>query len=326
MFSSVVGRARVAAGTLVLFAALMLAIPAAHSALPAFPKVVLYQNDFEAGAGPEWSHRLVSVTPAGNRHYLGQFSPENVTLQLAGIPAHSQISVSFDLFTLGTWDGGNLQYGPDVWRLSVVGGPVLLNTTFSNAFASEPLFTQAFPGNYPGSVVPGLTGSIERGTLGTIMHAGYGGVPDAVYHLTFTFPHTAPALTLRFLKVILDPSYGIEDESWGIDNVRVETGASAELDSDGDGVADSMDMRPASNLQPFVDTGTGPLTAVPNRRNVDGAGSTIQDLVEAIFATSPDRRTYIARIGELAQRLVTKRVITQLQMKLMILGASRTRR
>jgi hypothetical protein len=203
---------------------------------------------------------------------------------------------------------------------------VLINTTFSNAFPVETLFKQAFPGNYPNSVVPGLNRAVEQGTLGTFMHAGYTGVPDAVFRLTFTFPHAAQAVRFRFVKPNSDPAYGIEDESWGIDNIRVATGPSTELDADRDGIASSMDLRPASNLQPFVDTGTGPLFQVRNRPNADGTGSSIQDLVDAIFETSANRAAYIARIIDLAQRLASKRVVSPLEMKLMILGATRTRR
>jgi hypothetical protein len=47
---------------------------------------------------------------------------------------------------------------------------------------------------------------------------GYGWVGDAVYSLTFTFPHRADALRFDFSGQGLE---GVADESWGLDNVQV---------------------------------------------------------------------------------------------------------
>ena len=51
---------------------------------------------------------------------------------------------------------------------------------------------------------------------------------DAVYHLSFTFDHTATDLVLNFIG---GPGLtGVADESWGLDNVRV-TGPGAHSSS-----------------------------------------------------------------------------------------------
>jgi hypothetical protein len=153
--------------------------------------LLVYTNDFEGVVGPEWSDTSINVTPAGARKFLGQFGNQTVRLTLMNLPPHTLVTVSFDLFIIQSWDGNNTTFGPDVWELRVDGGPTLLHTTFSNAFASETSFRQAYPDEFPGGDHPGLTGAAEHDTLGYPDNSGYSGANDAVYQLHFTFPHTA---------------------------------------------------------------------------------------------------------------------------------------
>lgn len=170
-----------------------------------------YFENFQGSVGREWSHRQTDVTPVGNRRFLGQFGNDVVTLTLGRLPPHQGISVSFDLFLLNSWDGSTLpaQGGPDIWDLSVAGGPTLLHATFQNYDGSG---AQSFPDNYPGRNYPPHTGAAETNTLG----ASWG--RDTVYHLAFTFPHSLDSVALNFSGIGLQH---ISDESWGLDNVRI---------------------------------------------------------------------------------------------------------
>ena len=105
-----------------------------------------------------------------------------------------------------SWDGNDNTYGPDIWDLSVQDGPTLLHTTFSKGQR------QAYPDTYPGGDHPARTGALENNSLG---YSFYG---DSVYHLSFTFPHSANSLVLVFSASGLQ---GLGDESWGLDNVNV---------------------------------------------------------------------------------------------------------
>jgi len=180
---------------------------------------VFYANDFENMADPltEWSDPSTYVTPGTSIHpadrFLGRFSNGTLTLSLSALPDHNEISVSFDLYIIHSWDGNRVPPdGPDVWDVSVVGGPTLLHTTFSNSGDHN----QAYPNSYPGGENPAFTGITEPiGSLGFVGGSGddttYGG-------LSFTFPHAADALTLSFSGIGLQ---GVGDESWGLDNVVV---------------------------------------------------------------------------------------------------------
>jgi filamentous hemagglutinin family protein len=187
--------------------------------------IPVYSNDFEGEVLSELSNTSTDTTPVGNRRFLGRFSgSDSVSLTLDNLPPHEQATVSFDLFIIQSWDGNEiyccngLVIGPDIWKLSIVDGSTLLHTTFGNAEANSPR-EQAYPDAFPGGQNPPGTGAAENNTLGY----KFGDPPkdnDSVYQLSFTFDHSDSSLQLNFSSAL--PGYtGIQDESWGLDNVRV---------------------------------------------------------------------------------------------------------
>jgi hypothetical protein len=190
----------------------------------------VYREDFESAVGSEWSSRATDTTPVGSRKFLGQFGNETVSLSLGAgtgsplpLPSHSELTISFDLFVIRTWDGnGTGCHGPDVWDLSVANGPTLLHTTFNNPFPGCESTPQAFPDAFPGGSHPFQTGASEVNTLGfTFPGVPGNGVIDSVYNLSFTFPHSASSVTFDFKGMLSTPG---SDESWGLDNVSVSLG------------------------------------------------------------------------------------------------------
>ena len=175
-------------------------------------QTTVYTNDFEGAVGAEWCSTSVSTTPVGARKFLGPFGCGTRSLTLTGLPSHTEVTVSFDLFIIGLWVGNSSAWGPDSWDLSVDGGPTLLHTTFSNSGAE-----QAYPGTFPGDNQLARTGAAENNMLG-YTYPGYGEVGDSVYNLSFTFPHSTSSLILKFTG-----GPGIEiAQSWGIDNIVVQ--------------------------------------------------------------------------------------------------------
>jgi len=185
----------------------------------------LYFNDFEDIVAAEWSSGKTDVTPSARaRGFLGQFGNETVTLTLSDLPAHTQATVSFDLFIIRSWDGNNHIGGPDIWQLKVDEGPTLLHTTFANMPPELEDFKQAYPDDYPGGNYLPYTGAAEIKTL------GYTDAPDSVYRLNYTFAHSASILSLDFSGQGLQI---IQDESWGLDNVNVTISLTADFTGDG---------------------------------------------------------------------------------------------
>lgn len=172
-----------------------------------------YEADFETAAGAEWSTPTLNRTPVGGRGFLGRFGNEKVSLNLTRLPVHTNLVLSFDLLIVQTWDG-NASPGPDIWELERGDdASLLLHTTFSN-FRSNGRH-QSFPENHPAGRHLAQSGASEVNTLG--YDSG-----DAVYHLQFEFPHQTADLSLNFSAQGLQ---GLNDESWGLDNVRLSSGS-----------------------------------------------------------------------------------------------------
>ncbi len=182
------------------------------------PWSTVYSADFEGKIGPEWSRNAVDATPTGERRFLGQFGNDTIALTLTGLPPHTRMRLSFDLFIIRSWDGSDAA-APDQWSLTVDGN-ALLNTTFANRPSSS---NQAFPGKYPDEQHPPQTRAAEVDSLGYKYWSFIGPTSEvpqnSVYHMVFTLGHDANAVIVDF------SASGLEDlsnESWGLDNVKVE--------------------------------------------------------------------------------------------------------
>ncbi len=152
-----------------------------------------------------WSdgERLTTTTGID---YLGDFtSSDELHLILGNLPPHRRVTVSFDLYTIGAWEG-NTGATAGLWQFSQSGQPALLSTTFCN----EPSCQQAYPLDYPGGAFPGTEGAVGVDEL------GYSGVKDARYHLSFSFSHKLPDLDLLFRSINLPPG-----ARWGLDNILI---------------------------------------------------------------------------------------------------------
>jgi hypothetical protein len=200
---------------LLLLAPLLFHATASHA-------VVAYENDFQSAVGSAWSHTTRQDAPTpypfGPRSFLGEFGNDTVSLNLLGLAPHDSVLLEFDLYLIRSWDGSSagttFDYGNDAFKVAVGGGPVLLDKTFSNGNPAGQSF-----GPLPNN--PYYTGAAETYSLGYVFADGIqqtSQVMDSVYRLSFAFAHDADQLTLNF------SGYGLQslnDESWGLDNVRV---------------------------------------------------------------------------------------------------------
>lgn len=188
---------------------------------PAQSDTVVYSNDFESSAGPEWSIPSIDTAPAGES-FLGRFlNDTTLTLTLADLPDHTSATISFDLYVIHSWDGS--VYGPDLWSFAVTNGPTLLHSSFANPLNGTADNPQAYPGTYPQDLYPAQSGATAVNSLGywNVAPVNFG---DAVYRLEYTFPHADDDIQFVFAAAGFtgDPlPYGLGDESWGLDNVAI---------------------------------------------------------------------------------------------------------
>lgn len=175
-----------------------------------------------AGDTPLTFERDTAVTPAGARRFLGRFARnDRIAFRAKGLPQHGSVTISFDLYVIGSWDGIGPS-GPDGWSFTA-GGKNLVNATFSNHYGDS-MFKQTFPSHISNPRdYPAMTGAVERFTLGYT----FDGKPrDSVYHFDFVIEHSSPNLELIFESIGLQH---LEDESWGIDNLSISLLGSSPL-------------------------------------------------------------------------------------------------
>lgn len=164
----------------------------------------------------------ISTSPNRTRMFLGDFSNETVSLRLDELPPHAALLLEFDLLILNTWDGNTPESGPDIWSLSVAGGPHLLETSFANLRA-----TQSYPDGLGLGNHPAKSGAFQRDSLG---YGGPWGPADAIYHLCYRIDDSAASLTIDFAAHGLEAP---ENESWGIDNVALYLSSQTDLQENG---------------------------------------------------------------------------------------------
>lgn len=173
--------------------------------------VVVYQNDFQSNANG-FSNGPLTLAPNASTQFLGRFSNDTTTLTLNGLAAHTDITLSLDVYIIHSWDGnGGSGNGPDTLRFAA-DGTDLLNANFSNWSSPMQSYSDATPlGGGP------FAFRTDNDGLTTLGYNDFFGT-DTLYRMSFTFSHTASNLVLDFQGLGLQ---GVGDESWGIDNVVV---------------------------------------------------------------------------------------------------------
>jgi streptogramin lyase len=173
-----------------------------------------YNNDFSTSDNSGWSPN-VRVNADADNPRLGNFDNTQVIFGWNHLPMHDRVTVCYDLFITGSWDGEQISnpanpaeiIGPDIWTNYINGTPII-TTTFSN----QPALPQSFPATYLAGSNPAGTGAVWGDFNGS-------GQPDATrYSICRVLPHTETDLQLVFYAAGLDES---GTETWSIDNVHL---------------------------------------------------------------------------------------------------------
>ena len=160
---------------------------------------MIFEDDFELLDLRGWSNWANDVTHREQfTRFLGRFDNETVTLNLAALPPHDQVELTFDLYLIDSWSGV-VPEGPDFFKVGHSGSTNnLLLHTFSTY--CEQHDKRSYTATQPES-------------CGELI--GFGRVrPDSIYRNLnngFVFEHSESTLSISFT----------EQKQWGIDNVRV---------------------------------------------------------------------------------------------------------
>jgi len=228
---------------------------------------VIYQEQ----PGPAvWSDPAVATMTSDAQPFHGPFRIQTVTLALDQLPPHCWIKISFDLLILGSWDGSSRVWGPDLWSLSVRGGPRLVFSSFSNAGIYANNNEQSFPDEYPIAIYPAWTGAAQKYAPGQLYQNPLAPepsvFPDSVYHLEVLCPHQDATALFDFSGIFDDPE---PEQCWGLANVTVSVA--------------TADPTPASALPALWDDLGSPDAARANAAlwQCVGAGQSVVDFIAA---------------------------------------------
>lgn len=107
--------------------------------------------------------------------------------------------LTFDLYLIDSWDGGNLEFGTDSFKVSV---------------NDQLVFDEAFDNHHPWENF--REPDISQTDL------GYGSWNDSVYRAIEIWFEIDPGATTLRIEFFGDVNQALDDESWGIDRVRVD--------------------------------------------------------------------------------------------------------
>ncbi|HKY97694.1 MAG TPA: hypothetical protein VJL35_07545 [Gemmatimonadaceae bacterium] len=192
---------------------------------PPPPSSLVLSESFENGIASVSSWNLNSLTSSpgtakmASTGFLGRLLNEEVALSIpAGM---TSVTVSFDLYIIGTWDGAGQQgYGGDWWQIEVSRNGGARQNVFHTSFSNQATKPQHFPKEVTAGTSPSDKGAFATNLLGYPKASGKFDVGDAIYKLKYTIsnPGGGP-LVLYFHSTT--PLQDLNDESWGLDNVVV---------------------------------------------------------------------------------------------------------
>lgn len=183
---------------------------------------LIYSENFESGVaslGP-WNMNVLATSTGSTRtSFLGRLGNEELSLS---VPAgKSSVTITFDLYIIGSWDGIGLQgFGSDRWQIEVSKNGGARENVFHTSFSNQATKNQNFPRQIDGGSSPNDRGAVATNTLGYPKGAGKYDVGDAVYHLTYTVSNPGAGPLVFYLHTTT-PLQSLNDESWGLDNVSV---------------------------------------------------------------------------------------------------------
>ncbi len=167
---------------------------------------VPYATDFENGIGREWTLGVVDNQESRMfSSFSGRFNNSQQTLTLTNLVPGQSYTVGFDFYALDSWDGNSQN---DLFNIRVNGVPVFVYT-FSNYNGEPPNSPQSFPGKP------------DQGRA----HFGFNpSYVDAIYRsVPVSFTASNSVAMISFSGSLNEDA---SNESWGIDNVTVNTTAS----------------------------------------------------------------------------------------------------
>jgi PEP-CTERM motif len=187
----------------------------------AFADTVVYNNNFNSGSTAGFSGAsTITTAPSGEKFLEFGGAGGSGTLTLNGLQPHTDVSLSFSLYAVGSMDGDGYNGAPiygggsgDYFTVKL-GSTQIFNQAFANYGGGE---VQSYPveGSLPG------TGATNLNALGYTGFPALLGIQDAEYSITLSsLANNSGTVSFTFFD---NSNEGMGNEFYGIDNVSVST-------------------------------------------------------------------------------------------------------
>ena len=227
--------------------------------------LVAYEN-FELGASG-WSNNMTNNTDPDFSQYLGQFdSGAGIVEKTFTLPSGQDAAViEFDMYRIDSWDNERFQvYINDV---RVIDTPFVIGGVNAGLRSGE---------------LGGVKWTMEPITDGATS-LGYASWQDQQVHFKLVIEDPSTSIKLGFTSTL---DQAVEDEAWGVDNVRIATlnasGITGDLLDGGNG-KDIATFQGRYAEYALLDNGNGTHTLIDSTQGRDGV-DTLSDVEVLQFA------------------------------------------
>ena len=172
--------------------------------------VVVFEDKFNDGISEPWLSVDFGRLSEPYGGFLGNFADDEASFEIDGLPVHSRLALEFDVYTFDTWDGHE--------QITIVEEHSGRITSFSIGRlvrSTDPSSTREKAGVEVASTASNSV-AVEWSSLGSITDDQFHAVE--AHRVRIGFPHRGDSARVFFLG---ENTQGIEDESWGLDNVSL---------------------------------------------------------------------------------------------------------
>jgi hypothetical protein len=194
-------------------------------------------TDIQLGAAGSADAPTVITAPNGTEHFVGRFSNTRTTFVMNLVAGYPRYDLSFDFYTIGSWDGRGKQaqngiFLANVFDISYKCGTADPVSIFKTSFSNQLTVQQDYPNAFQLGGFKAATGSYGTDLLGyktqtpptsnTPVFRSFG---DVEYTLTFAGANPCGTNAVQFIVSTSNPTQqSTYDESWGVDNIRIKAG------------------------------------------------------------------------------------------------------
>jgi hypothetical protein len=195
-------------------------------------------TDSQLGVTDVASSPVAVSSPSGEK-FIGRFANTQTEALLVLPNGYSKYSLTFDLYTIGSWDGKGKQAQSGVFLANILSlrarcSAGVTKDVFSSTFSNQTTVQQDYPANLSLGQVGGnkaATGSLSQDNLRfredpTSNTPAFRSFGDVTYRLSFAGDNPCGAgQPVTFVWSTSAPNQQSNyDESWGLDNITIKAG------------------------------------------------------------------------------------------------------